>query len=408
MAGTDAVTAGEDSFEGWPLAHTDYRLERPIFQHYELLSADRERAPFLRADFTARPFWMVTRYQEVLEALQMPHLFGNETTNSMRPEREVELLPQSLNPPAHTKLRRVLNRWFSPAAVRRLEPLVLSRCVELIAELQPRGQCDLVSEFAIRFPTDMFLATLGLPIEDGAQFLIWVEKIFDGFFGIDPEGALKAQADIHDYFDAAADDRVRSPRNPDTDFLTRMVNVEIDGEKISRHDLLVICLTLMAAGLDTTRSALGYIFHYLATHEADRRRIIEDPAQTPAAIEEFIRLYPLVFQDGRKVKADTDFHGCPMKKDEVIWLGLASANRDPRKFENPDEFVMGRPNVNHHLGFGAGPHRCLGMHLARHELVIAVNEWHKRIPDYEIAITDQLIERGSQLSLRGLPLRWAT
>jgi cytochrome P450 len=95
-----------------------------------------------------------------------------------------------------------------------------------------------------------------------------------------------------------------------------------------------------------------------------------------------------------------------MKKGDIVWLGLASANRDPRKFENPEEFVVGRPNVNHHLGFGAGPHRCLGMHLARHELVIAIDEWHKRIPDYQIASAEPLTERGGQLSLRNLPLRW--
>jgi cytochrome P450 len=97
-----------------------------------------------------------------------------------------------------------------------------------------------------------------------------------------------------------------------------------------------------------------------------------------------------------------------MKKGDVMWLGLASANRDPRKFDNPDEFIMDGPNVYQHLGFGAGPHRCLGMHLARHELPIVINEWHKRIPDYEIATTGPLMERGNQLSLRTLRLRWLT
>jgi cytochrome P450 len=324
----------------------------------------------------------------------------------MDPRMDIEVLPNVLNPPEHTKMRRVLNRWFSPAAVRRLEPLVLSRCTELIEELRPRGECDLVAEFAIRFPTEMFLATLGLPIEDGAQFLVWVEKIFAGFFGHDPQGAMQAQAQMHEYFNAAADDRVKHPRDPETDFMTRMVGAEIDGEKISRDELLVICLTLMAAGLDTTRSALGYIFYYLASHEQDRRRIIADPSLTPKAVEEFIRIYPLVFQDGRLVKQDIDFHGCVMKKGDIVWLGLASANRDPRKFSHPEEFVIGRPDANHHLGFGAGPHRCLGMHLARHELVIAINEWHKRIPDYEVVSAEPLTERGGQLSLNKLPLRW--
>jgi cytochrome P450 len=396
----------EMRFKGWPVVHTDYRVDRPAFEHYALLDADREAAPFLRAEFTPAPFWMVTRYEHVLEALQMPEVFGSEVINAMDPRMDIEVLPNVLNPPEHTKMRRVLNRWFSPAAVRRLEPLVLSHCIELIDELRPRGECDLVAEFAIRFPTDMFLATLGLPVEDGAQFLVWVEKIFAGFFGHDPAGAQRAQVEMHAYFNAAADDRVKRPRDPETDFMTRMVNAEIDGEQISRDDLLVICLTLMAAGLDTTRSALGYIFYYLATHPEDRHRVIADPSLTPKAVEEFIRIYPLVFQDGRLVKQDIDFHGCPMKKGDIVWLGLASANRDPRTFENPGEFVLGRPNANHHLGFGAGPHRCLGMHLARHELVIAINEWHKRIPDYEIASMQPLMERGGQLSLTTLPLRW--
>jgi len=266
------VPTEADRFRDWPVVHTDYRVDRPLFEHYALLDADRETAPFLRADFTPVPFWMVTRYEHVLEALQMPDVFGSEVINAMDPRMDIEVLPNVLNPPAHTKLRRVLNRWFSPAAVRRLEPLVLSRCVELIEELKPRGECDLVAEFAIRFPTEMFLATLGLPVEDGTRFLVWVEKIFAGFFGHDPQGAQQAQTEMHQYFNAAADDRVKHPRDPETDFMTRMVQAEIDGEKISREDLLVICLTLMAAGLDTTRSALGYIFYYLATHEGDRRR----------------------------------------------------------------------------------------------------------------------------------------
>lgn len=394
------------TFGGCPVVHTDYRVDRPVFEHYALLDADREAGPFLRAEFTPVPFWMVTRYEHVLEALQRPEVFGSEVINAMDPRMDIEVLPNVLNPPEHTKMRKVLNRWFSPAAVRRLEPLVLSRCTELIEELKPRGECDLVAEFAIRFPTEMFLATLGLPIEDGAQFLVWVEKIFAGFFGHDPQGAMRAQAQMHEYFNAAADDRVKHPRDPETDFMTRMVNAEIDGEKISRDDLLVICLTLMAAGLDTTRSALGYIFYYLANHDEDRRRLIADPSLTPKAVEEFIRIYPLVFQDGRLVKQDIDFHGCLMKKGDIVWLGLASANRDPRKFSHPEEVVIGRPDANHHLGFGAGPHRCLGMHLARHELVIAINEWHKRIPDYEVVSAEPLTERGGQLSLNKLPLRW--
>ncbi len=164
---------------------------------------------------------------------------------------------------------------------------------------------------------------------------------------------------------------------------------------------------MIAAGLDTTRSVLGFAFHHLATHPEDRRQLVEEPELWPRAVEEMIRLYSLVFQDGREVTRDLDFHGVKMKKGDLIWIGLAAANRDPRKFENPDEFDMFRADLNHHVGFGAGIHRCLGMHLARAELVIALEEWHARIPDYRIAEGADLRERGGQLRLQSLPLEWS-
>lgn len=123
-------------------------------------------------------------------------------------------------------------------------------------------------------------------------------------------------------------------------------------------------------------------------------------------MEESIRLYPLVLQVGRQATDDLDLHGLDVKKGDMVWVGIASANRDPRKFPDPDEFDMHRDNVNNHIAFGAGQHRCLGMHLARRELVIALEEWHKQIPDYRIPAGVELRERGGQLRLESLPLEW--
>jgi cytochrome P450 len=401
-----AALPDREPTSGCPYSHTDYRVERPLFETYELLDAEREAAPILRNIATKHPFWMVTEYDPVVEALQMPDVFGNEVLSALAPAHTIDLLPQYLNPPEHTTMRRVLNRWFSPAAVRRLEPLVLSRCTELIDELAPKGQCDLVAQFAIRFPTDMFLATLNLPASDGDEFVYWVEKVFKGFAGQELEEAARAVEWIRGYFDRAISERERTPQDTETDFISRMLVSNLDGEPISREDIITICLTLMAAGLDTTRSALGYIFHHLARDTELRHRLTTDPTLWPKAVEEFIRLYPLVFQDGRLVKQDIDFHGVRMKKGDILWLGLATANHDPKKFADARTFDLDREHINHHLAFGAGPHRCLGMHLARHELVIALTEWHKRIPDYELASDEQLYERGAQLSINRLPLRW--
>ena len=399
-AGNQAVAPA-----GCPITHTDYRVERPILGHYAQLNAEREESDFLLNDSTKDPFYMIQRFDHVLEAMQMPDVFSNDIVNALDPFMEVRFLPNNLNPPEHTRMRKVLNRWFSPAAVRRIEVQVYQRCNELLAELAPKGECDLVSEFAIRFPTDMFLVTIGLPVEDGGKFTEWVEALFAGFFGgPDPTPAANA---ITAYFTDAIADRKANPRDPEWDFISRMLRPDLVGDWLTEDDLLVICMTLMTAGLDTTRSALGYIFQHLARDEQLRHRLTAHPELVPKAVEEFVRLYPLVVQDGRLVMRDIDFHGLKLKKGDVLWLGIGSANRDPRKFPNPDEFDLDRLSLNHHLGFAAGPHHCLGMHLARHELVIALQEWHKRIPDYAIAAGAELRERGGQLALVNLPLRWA-
>jgi cytochrome P450 len=396
------------SASGCPVSHTDYTVQRPLFETYEVLNAERERGPFLWNDSRPRPFWMITDYEHVLEALQMPDVFSNEVISALTPEHTFDLLPQYLDPPEHTAMRRVVNRWFAPAAVRRLEPLVLSRCDELIDELRPKGGCDLVSDFAIRFPTDLFLATLNLPVSDGAVFLEHVENVFKSFAGRGLKQAAISTEWIRGYFDRAIADREREPRDTETDFISRLLVATPGGEPMPREDIITICYTAMLAGLDTTRSALGYIFHHLALDPELRHRLTAQPELWPKAVEEFLRLYPLVYMDGRLVTRDIDFHGMPMRKGSIVWLGLGSANHDPQKYPDPRAFDLDREQLSHHLSFGAGPHRCLGMHLARHELVIAVTEWHKRIPDYELATTEQLYERGAQLSINRLPLRWQT
>ena len=402
---TNAVDQGGAPVAGCPVTHTDYRLDRPVFETYARLNAERERSDFLLNDSTDVPFYMIQRFDHVLEAMHMPDVFSNDIVNALNPFDIVRFLPNNLNPPQHTRMRKVLNRWFSPAAVRRIEPQVLARAIDLIDTLAPRGECDFVTEFGIRFPTDLFLMTLGLPASDGAQFVTWVEAIFSGVFG--GAAAENAAAEIISYFELAIADRERNPRDPASDFLSQMLIHETAEDWFTREDLLTVCMTLITAGLDTTRSALGYIFKHLATHDDDRARVNSEPDLLPRMIEEFVRLYTLVIQDGRLVTRDIDFHGLDLKKGDVLWLGIGSANRDPRKFDRPDEFDPHRDELSHHLGFAAGPHRCIGMHLARHEMAIAVREWHRRIPDYQLAAGTQLVERGAQLSLRTLPLLWS-
>lgn len=391
---------------GCPVSHTEYGADSEIYRHYEMLDAEREAARFHFNDTRPRGFWMLQRYDDVLEGFQKHQVWTTHARSALNPKPGIPLLPQDLNGSDHAKLRRVLNPYFAPAAVKRMEDLAHRRCIELIEELEPKGQCDFVAEFAIRYPTDLFLALLGLPVSDGEFFLPWSETLFASFFGGDKHAAAVAKQNIMDYFDRAVNERRANPLDPKEDMISRLVEARIDGKPIPQGDILTICMTLMLAGLDTTRSALGYIYTHLAQHDEDRRLLIDDPSIAPAAVEEFIRMYPLVLQAGREVQEPENFHGIELRPGDIVWLGTGSANRDPRQFPEPDKFVIGRPGVNKHLAFGAGPHRCLGMHLARLELAVVLEEWHQRIPHYRIKPGTTLTERGGQLTLPTLPLEW--
>jgi cytochrome P450 len=149
------------------------------------------------------------------------------------------------------------------------------------------------------------------------------------------------------------------------------------------------------------------MFRHLATHPEHRRRLIDEPERIPSAVEEVLRYYTIIFGDGRKVTRDTEFHGVQLKQGDMVYALVSGANRDPRAYEHADEFVIDRKR-NHHMGFANGPHRCLGAHLARRVLQLAVEEWLRAIPDFRIATDEELRERGggAMMTLTSLPLVW--
>jgi cytochrome P450 len=400
-------SSAEERAEGvCPVIDIDYRVSRPAFGHYESLNEVRETAPILYNTTPFNGYWMVTRYDLVKEALQRSDVFSNKVVSALGdPDKHLYLIPQNLDGKAHVDVRHVINPWFSPGSIKRIEPVARARAVAMIEELKPKGSCDLAVDFAMLYATEMFLLILGLPVEDGEMMLPLVETVFHGFFGGDPGEQAQAAEEIKKYFEDVVADRVENPGDLGTDLVSFLLQTKLGGEPVPHEDILTLCLTIMLAGLDTTRSALGYIFQHLATHDDDRQMLIDNPEKIPDAVEEFVRLYSLVIQDGRYVTEDIDFHGCPMKKGDLVWLGLAQANRDPRKFDRPDEFVIDR-DFKKHMAFAVGAHRCLGSHFARLELILVLEEWLKRIPDFHLATNEPLEERGGQLMLRTVPLAW--
>jgi cytochrome P450 len=247
---------------------------------------------------------------------------------------------------------------------------------------------------------------MGLPLSELDKFLAWEYTILHGNDETDPkrERAAQAMGEVAQYF-AEVIAEARKDDTGKTDIISTAVRWEIDGAPITDADLLSLCTLIFVAGLDTVAAQLSFTMYTLATDAGLRQRIVDDPAVIPSAVEEFLRVYGIV-QPGRRVTEDIVFRGCPLKRGEMVLFPLAAAGRDPHQYEDPSTIDFDRGRVRH-ISFGAGPHRCLGSHLARVELIVGLQEWHRRIPHYALAVGETILEHHSGVyGLNNLPLTW--
>jgi len=401
----DASTVTRDIGE-CPVKHFTVFEDQDAGRYWAEAAALREETPAF-FNTHAQGYWVVTRYDEVKDLYQTVDLFSSESFTAWDPHPPYRFVPTQIDPPEHIKYRQLLNPKFSPGAVARAEEPSREIARRMIAEIAATGRCDFVSDFAIRFPTEVFLTVIGLPPEDSARLVPWVENFFHGLNGAEEAqaGMVGSLEGIRGYFVDVLADRRANPRDPSTDLITHLLASNVDGEPLSDVVLLDMCTVLVLAGLDTTRGQLGYLFQFLAERPDIRQQILDDPSLMPACIEESLRMHAITIADARKATRDADFHGLPVKAGDMVMGLVCAANRDPRHYDDPDEFKLDRTG-NHHFGFAGGPHRCLGAHLARREMVIAVEEWHAVIPHYRIESDEPLKERGGQLALLTLPLVW--
>jgi cytochrome P450 len=343
--------------------------------------------------------WYLLRYEDVYEAYRNPRLFSSRGAQS---DKQYVRLPLDLDPPEHAKYRRLLNGPLAPARVKDWEPTMREQCRILIETFRARGSCEFVSEFAYRYAPTISMIFLGLPGDEVDEFLDWSERARLGRKSDTIEEVHAAQEKIIAYLHGVLDDRDAEPRD---DMITYLMQSEVDGRRLPRDEVVLFVWALFSAGLDTVGSATTYMFAHLASHTDDRLRILEDPSIIPAAVEELLRAYSVVVNE-RLVTQDTEFAGCPMKKGDRIALPTMSANRDPDAFPGGDRVDLSR-NANRHIAFGAGSHRCAGSHLARLELQVALDEWHRVIPEYRIADGAPLVHfAGTVPRLEQLPLVW--
>ena len=397
----DGVVVENRQRSGCPVINLDTSADRPVGEWSRDLNRLREEGPIFWNEHNR--CWVLTRARHVREVFQDPVLFTNDSISPGDPDPAYKWIPSNINPPQHVQYRQILNYAFGPAPVGWAEGKARRYCAMAIDDVVTRGECDYVADVGGVYATRVFLELIDLPWEDAPLLCGWAERIFDGFFS-SPDAMVAFDESKQYFVDLVADRRV-NPR--DDDFTTHLLRSQVDGEPLTDEAVLNIFNQLMLAGLDTVKSAMSYAHLHLATHPDDRRRVVEDPAVVPYAVEEVLRAFPLVME-GRKLSRDVDFHGAQMGEGEMVMLLLPAVMYDPEHFERPDEILIDRVK-NNHLSFGGGPHRCLGSHLARMEMRVGLEEWHHRIPDYELGCDlGDVIERGGQLSLRSLPLRWPT
>ena len=345
------------------------------------------------------------------EVLRHPELFtskGIVQLGNIRP-----LIPLSIDPPDHLGYRKLLDPLFAPKRMDAIEDDIAARANRFIDTFVDRGSCHFTDELAVPFPSAVFLGLMGLPWEDLGTFL----RMKDGIIRpggatmmeaekVDPEERARIQnetaLEIYDYFNAILDEREREPRD---DILSGFLKTEMDGNRLTREDILDICFLFLIAGLDTVTDSLTCFFAFLAQNPEHRSQIAKDPSVIPAAVEELLRWESPVPGVPRMAVADTEVAGCPVKAGTLMMASIGAANVDPAQFGDPMTVRFDRA-TNPHIGFGGGVHRCLGSHLARRELRVMLREWHKRIPDYSLKPGSELHYARGLRSVENLELVW--
>jgi cytochrome P450 len=348
----------------------------------------------------------LSRYEDVLFALRHPGIFSAVMPagliGNVRP-----LIPLNVDPPEQTKYRKFLDPLFSNKKMLTLEKDVRKIASDIVNRFADDDGCEFNSAFAVPYPSIVFLRLMGLP-EDDLEYFLSIKNAIIRPDADDPVEAAKIRMEtgekIYAYFDKFLDEIEESPRD---DLLSLFVTAEVAGERMNREEILDICYLFLLGGLDTVTSTLGCMVSYLAQHPDRRQTLLDDPSLILPAIEEMLRFETPVVQVVRILAQDYTIGGVELKQGEAVTLVLGSANTDDEQFPNADEVDFER-TPNKHIAFGSGPHRCLGSHLARLELRVALEELHRRIPEYAIKQGETPVYSHAIREVTYLPLEFGT
>lgn len=400
MSAEGLPTEYDDLLENWD--PRDKRLAHPFPVYRELL----ERCPVTHSDRYGG-FWLFSRYADVAKVASDHGTFSSASGISMPPYgNERPMMPIELDPPEQGHFRRALSPRLSARRVGELEPFLRRQARELLAPLAEGDDYDFVRDFAAPYPILAFWQEpfMGPPVPSPVVGDDWLAAFQEWSYLMhhDDERSGEGTDNMHRYIEVVLDDRRKNPRD---DMPTQLLTGEVGGRRLSIEEIHDTLLLLFSAGIETTSSALGNIVHFLAHHPKARQQLVDDPQVIPAAVEELLRLVGPNQAVRRTATMDTDISGCPVGKGESVVISWGAANLDPAQFQDPEAFTADR-SPNPHLAFGKGVHKCQGLHFARLELKVALEELLAVAPDFAIAVPEERLEWkvGIDRALKSLPL----
>ncbi len=396
----------------------DELLLEPSFLQdpYPTFALIRDASPTYWSD--AYRHWLVTSYDSARTVLMTPEVFSSygweaayfsnlspaliERTPVLRQHYAIQGLINS-DPPRHTRIRRIVNRMFTPASVERLRERVTQVIDEMLASVASEDEMDVVADVSYPLPAIVISEILGVPAAERDRFKAWTLDLVT-FFGLQSPSlavADRAEETIIEHR-AFMLELIRARRLEDhDDILSIVVRSEVDGEQLTDDELLAICIHLLAAGHETTTNLISSALFGFLTEPDVRARVTDDPTLIPKLIEETLRWEPPVQRVKRIAIDDFELDGAQIRRGDTVMAMIGAANRDPAQFADPDTLLLDRSNTNAHIGFGHGIHFCIGAALARLEAPLAVEKILRAHPDLELK-PEASPRWHEHLTLRGL------
>jgi cytochrome P450 len=334
--------------------------------------------------------WIIQGYEALFNAYRDPEIFSSRF--AMTPEQQQAIVsrlppgtsripqarPINLDPPEHTKYRAPLQKTFSPKSALALKDDIRKLANELIDQVAGQGRCDFVAAVAEELPVQVFLKLFGLPLARQAEYRT-LAKQHIGAITIDPMAALAKQFHLVDVMRETILDRRDNPRD---DIISMLWKAGIDGRPTTMEDMEDFAVLLFIAGLDTVVNGASLLMMHLAQHPELQRQLRANPKIIPEAVEEMLRRYTFTVPV-RFVGKDAVYAGVEMKAGERVLMYDPAADLDPKQFKDPETYDLEREEKTH-IAFGAGPHRCLGSHLARVELQVITEQMMSRLPELRL------------------------